>query len=149
MIVYRITLAKYADKLAASGNAARWNSKDVKVIYTSGTRSLACLENVVHRSSRGLDEKFRIQVIQIPDSLKVSICDKDGLMIDWQNYANMPYTQGLGDVWVEQASAAVLKVPSVIIHEEYNYILNPAHADFPRIKYLRNEPFRFDGRLAN
>jgi RES domain-containing protein len=69
-------------------------------------------------------------------------------MDDWQNYANMPYTQGLGDVWVEQGNAAVLKVPSVIIQEEYNYILNPAHADFPQIKYLRNEAFRFDGRLA-
>jgi RES domain-containing protein len=149
MIVYRITLVKYADKLVASGNAARWNSKDIKVIYTSGTRSLACLENVVHRSSRGLDEKFRVQVIEIPDNLKVSICDKESLMDDWQNYAHMPYTQGLGDAWVEEASAAVLKVPSVIIHEEYNYILNPAHGDFSKIKLLRNEPFQFDGRLAN
>ena len=147
MIVYRITLAKYADKLIASGGAARWNSKDVKVIYTSGSRALACLENIVHRTSRGRDANFRVMLIEIPDNLKISICDKDSLMYDWQNFANMPYTQGLGDLWVEEASAAAIKIPSVIIPEEYNYMLNPAHEDFPRIKLLRHEPFQFDGRL--
>jgi len=149
MIVYRITLAKFANKLFASGNAARWNSKDVKVIYTARSRALACLENIVHRTSRGPEENFRTILIEIPDDLKVTVCDRESLMHDWQGFANMPYTQGLGDEWVNDARAAVLRVPSVIISEEYNYILNPAHKDFDKVKYLRNEPFKFDGRLIN
>src|SRR5438876_4625321 len=127
MITYRITLTKYADKLFASGNAARWNSKDVKVIYTAGSRALACLENVVHRNSRGLQESFRTILIEIPDSLKIIVIEKSKLIPEWQNFANMPYTQQLGDKWVKDATSAILQVPSVIIPEEYNYILNPAH----------------------
>ncbi|HMH23417.1 MAG TPA: RES family NAD+ phosphorylase [Puia sp.] len=147
MIVFRITLEKYADRLSASGNAARWNSRDIKVIYTAGSRALACLENVVHRSSRGLQGNFRIIQAEIPDNLKITVITKTSLIPDWQNFANMPYTQASGDKWVKEASSAILRVPSVIIPDEFNYILNPAHPDFSRISYLGNEPFTFDGRL--
>ena len=147
MIVYRITLARYADGLFASGNAARWNSKDVKVIYAAGSRALACLENVVHRTSRGLQEQFRTLLISIPDTLKIADIDRKNLIPDWHDFSNMPYTQALGDEWIKNEASAVLRVPSVIIPEEHNYLLNPAHKDFRKIKYLGNEPFQFDGRI--
>jgi RES domain-containing protein len=147
MIVYKITLAEYADALSVSGNAARWNSKDVKVIYTAGSRSLACLENVVHRSSRGLQGNFRTLVIEIPDSLKIIVVDKSSLIPHWQSFSHMPYTQQRGDKWVKEGLSAVMRVPSVVIAEEYNFILNPAHKDFSKIKLLKVEPFEFDSRL--
>jgi RES domain-containing protein len=146
MIVFRIALAKYANKLIASGNAARWNSKDVKVIYTAESRALACLENVVHRNSRGLQENFKIIIVEIPDNLKITIITSD-LIEDWKSFANIPFTQELGDKWVKDASSAILRVPSVIVPEEHNYILNPAHEDFKKIKYIGNEPFQFDSRI--
>jgi RES domain-containing protein len=147
MIVYRITLEKFANGLVASGNPARWNSKDVKAIYTAGSRSLACLENVVHRSSLGLKEDFRTILIAIPDDLdilKIKISDIDP---HWRKYSQYPYTQKLGDEWIRRASTAVMQVPSAIIPEEYNYIINPLHKDFNRIQYLGNEPFNFDERI--
>lgn len=147
MIVYRITLAKYAKKLQASGSAARWNSNDVRVIYTAGSRSLACLENVVHRSSRGLQGIFRTLVIDIPDSLKIIIIDPNELPAQWQQYSGMPHTQQIGNKWVESQSSAVLRVPSVIIPHEYNFIINPAHKSFSKIKLLASEPFEFDTRI--
>ena len=147
MIVYRITLAIHADKLIASGNPARWNSKDIKVIYTSSSRSLACLENIVHRNSRGLNTQYRTILIEIPANLKTEQISKKELKSGWSEFQNVPHTQGLGDEWVAKGKTAVLRVPSVIIPEEFNYILNPAHKDFARIKYLRNEPFEFDTRL--
>ena len=58
MLVYRITKTMYADRLVASGGAARWNSRGQFVIYTAATRALACLENVVHRSGEGLTAIF-------------------------------------------------------------------------------------------
>lgn len=149
MIVYKITLAKYAHKLLASGHPARWNSKDVRVIYTAGTRALACLENVVHRTSRGLHDNFRTILIEIPDDLKIMVIHRKDLKPDWQNFANIPFTQAIGDKWVKEMNSAILQVPSVIIPEEYNYLLNPLHKDFDRIRYLGNEPFRFDGRIKN
>ncbi|HXS36048.1 MAG TPA: RES family NAD+ phosphorylase [Flavipsychrobacter sp.] len=147
MIVYRITLAKHADKLIASGYAARWNSKDVKIIYTAETRALACLENVVHRNSRGLQENFRIILIEIPRNVHIEIINRDDLPTDWRKFSKMPFTQNIGNEWVKSAKSAVLKIPSVIIPEEHNYLINPAHSDFKHIKHLAQEQFEFDPRL--
>jgi RES domain-containing protein len=147
MIVFRITLEKYATGLYASGNPARWNSKDVKVIYTAGSRALACLENVVHRGSFGLRENFRTILVEIPDDVNMEEISLSSLVPDWRKYSNYPFTQQLGDAWVKRSLAAVLKIPSAIIPEEYNYLLNPLQADFRRIKYVRNEPFDFDERI--
>ncbi|WP_295793314.1 RES family NAD+ phosphorylase [Mucilaginibacter sp.] len=110
MLVYRIILAKYADKLIASGRAARWNPNDVEMIYTASSRSLACLENVVHRSGKGL-------------------------------------TQRIGEKWISENNTAVLQVPSSIVSEEVNYLLNPKHKDFGEIKIFNRQPFVFDSRI--
>jgi RES domain-containing protein len=147
MIVYRITLAIHADKLVASGNPARWNSKDVKVIYTSSSRSLACLENIVHRNSRGLNAQYRTILIDIPNNLIIEQISRKSLLPGWHEFQNISATQKIGDEWVAKNKSAILQVPSVIIPEEFNYVLNPAHKDFAKIKYLRNEAFDFDGRL--
>jgi len=147
MIVYRIALAKYAGGLVASGNPGRWNSKDVKIIYTAGSRSLACLENVVHRSSLGLRDNFRIMLIDIPNDLPLQEIPIGSLDPGWRRYDRYPYTQETGDRWVKGESSAVLKVPSAIIPEEFNYLLNPLHGDFARITYMGNQPFDFDERI--
>jgi RES domain-containing protein len=147
MIVYRITLTEFAESLFPSGNPARWNSKDVKIIYTAGTRALACLENVVHRSSLGPRENFRTILVEIPDDLKMGEIAASSLHPGWREYTQYPYTQKMGDQWISDHLTAVLKAPSAIIPEESNYLINPLHKDFSRIKYLGNEPFDFDERI--
>ncbi len=149
MIVFKITLIKYADKLNASGNPARWNSKDVKVIYTAGSRALACLENIVHRTSRGLQDNFKTLLIDIPDNIKIGVISRENMISNWQAYQNMPYTQKLGDEWIKNKSSAVLKVPSVIIPEEHNYLINPEHKDFKQIRLVSAESFEFDIRIKD
>ena len=69
MIVYRISTLT---KPIASGKPARWNSKGNYVIYTSSSRSLTCLENVVHRSGEGLNNLFNVIVIEIPGKIKIT-----------------------------------------------------------------------------
>ena len=147
MEVYRITLKKFSQTLQASGSAARWNSRGVEMIYTSSARALACLENVVHRSSLGLQKDFRNLIIEIPDTLKIKSVKK--LKRGWHRFENYPYTQAIGDSWIESVESAILRVPSVIIPEEFNFLLNPNHGDFKNIKLLRMEPFTFDGRIKN
>ena len=147
MFVYRITLAKYASSLHASGNPARWNAKDVKMIYTASSRALACLENVVHRSGIGLKKAFRTMVIEIPNGLPITRIDKSSLLPDWHEFINYPYTQNLGTVWLKNMETAVLQVPSAIIPEEHNYLLNPLHPDFAKIKLVSSEAFSFDPRI--
>lgn len=149
MIVYRITLAKWAGTLTASGRAARWNSHGNFLVYTAGTRSLACLENVVHRVSIGPDEQFKVTLIKIPDSLTIDDIRIGDLPSDWKEYTSYSACQELGDQWIKNATNAVLRVPSAIINEEYNYLLNPLHADFSKIKVDSLESFSFDDRLIN
>ena len=96
-MVYRITVAKYAGRLAASGSPARWNSRDVNVIYTAATRALACLENIVHRNSIGVDAIFRTMLINIPDHLHIETINKADLPTAWRRYENMTTTQQIGD----------------------------------------------------
>ncbi|MDP3469164.1 MAG: RES family NAD+ phosphorylase [Daejeonella sp.] len=147
MLVYRITLAKYAQGLLASGRAARWNSNDWEMIYTSSSQSLACLENVVHRSQIGLSDQFRLLTIEIPERIAIVSLDLTQLPGQWYIFENMNITQHLGDQWLKQADNAVLRVPSSIIQSEFNYLLNPSHADFRLIKLLNVEPFKFDERI--
>lgn len=149
MVVYRITIQKYAAGLFASGNPARWNSKDIKMIYTASSRALACLENVVHRTSKGLNDNFKTILVDIPNDLILAEIKISDLNTEWKSFANMPHTQKIGTQWIKDGSSAVLKVPSAIIPEEYNYLINPLHKDFSKVKYIGTEPFVFDERLKS
>ena len=69
------------------------------------------------------------------------------LNANWHKVINYPITQLLGDTWLRKMETAVLKVPSAIIDMEYNYLLNPAHPDFEKIKISSVSKFTFDPRL--
>lgn len=149
MEVFRITMAKYANKLTASGRAARWNPNDIEMIYTAGSRSLACLENVVHRNQIGLNQAFQVLTITIPDDVQMINVDLKKLPKDWFKYENIPFSQDLGLRWLQEMKSVVLKVPSSIIMAEYNYLINPNHPDFKLIKLANSEPFVFDRRIKS
>lgn len=149
MLVYRIALAHRCKSLSASGYPGRWNSKGKFVIYTAATRALACLENVVHRSGEGLILDFKVMEIEISDTIKVIEIPLDQLPIEWHAFQKMVHSQTLGNRWIESMESAVLKVPSAIIPNEVNYLLNPAHPDFKRIKIVSVTDFIFDPRIKN
>ena len=147
METYRIVLKKWSKKLVASGNAARWNSGGREVIYTAASRALATLENMVHRSGEGSNELYKVMVITIPSVVKhdvVSLADQPDV---WWEVNRYHECRAVGDRWLTLGKSAVLKIPSAIIMHEYNYLLNPAHPDFKKIKLLRTEAFKFDPRI--
>lgn len=133
----------------ASGRAARWNPNETEVIYTASSRSLACLENVVHRSQVGLNQLFSILTIEVPDNLKKGVIKLSDLPTDWREFAQMPLTQNIGENWLTKSETAILQVPSSIIEEEVNYLINPQHIDFKKIKLLRTDRFVFDMRIKS
>lgn len=147
MFVYRIALSIYADKLKASGRAARWNPNKTEVIYTASNRSLACLENVVHRGQLGLSQIFSIMTIEIDDQIEKQKIDLKDLPKDWKEFYQMPFTQSLGEKWLRENKTAVMEVPSSIIEEEINYLINPLHSDFKFIELIKTDPFAFDQRI--
>ena len=149
MLVFRITLTNYANSLLASGRSARWNSNEIKVIYTANSRALACLENVVHRSKLGLSTNFCIMEIDIPNSIPTKEVYLKDLPQNWDQFEQMHLMQKIGDLWVKECKTAILKVPSSIIHDECNYLLNPNHLDYNKIKLVATKPFLFDDRIKN
>ncbi len=147
MIVFRITTEKWSKSLSASGYAARWSTRGNFVVYTAESRSLACLENLVHRSGEGENALYKVMVINIPDTLTVEIIDVSTLKKNWHIFDNYAYCQAIGNKWLNEMSTPILKVPSVIIKKEHNYLINPHHPDFTKIKLISTEDFDFDQRF--
>lgn len=151
MEVYRITLTAYAGSLKASGRPARWNGKGTFMVYTAGSVALACLENLAHRSGVAMvNDAFAITIFHIPEKIRMTVYTEKELHAlsgTWYGHTQYALTQELGDQWLQQNDAAVLKVPSAIIHTEFNYLINPRHPDSNKIKIDRVVPFAFDERI--
>jgi RES domain-containing protein len=149
--VYRISQTKYAYDRKGSGIDGRWNSVGQYVIYTGGSLALSCLEKVAHSVGTSLyTGNFSVVIIDIPENLAIKeVTIKQLVKLDenWYKVVNYPYTQQLGDTWLQKAETAILKVPSAIIDMEYNYLLNPAHPDYDKIKITNVSKFTFDPRL--
>lgn len=147
MIVYGITTEQWSKSLQASGSPARWNAKGQFVIYTAGSRSLACLENLVHRSGEWQGKMYKVMLIKFPDKIKIDTIDETSLKNNWQQFNNFSYCQSMANKWLTESTAVILRVPSVIIKKEYNYLINPQHRDFKLIKLIGVEGFNFDERF--
>lgn len=149
MELYRITLSKFAEELYAAGYPGRWNSKGVPVIYCSWSRSLACLENLVHRSNMVLSNIFSVMLIEIDNSIGFSTLQSTELDNDWflTNPESYRACQKIGDSWVKDNETCVLKVPSAVIQQEHNFIINPNHEDFQSVRLISVEDFSFDNRM--
>ncbi len=151
MQVFRICLEKYAHDLIASGKPNRWNVSGNFVIYTSSTRALACLENVVHRISEGLNNLFRVMEIQIDDEIGITKIPFDSLPENWYKKASYPLCQKIGSDWYREGKTPVLEVPSSIIPKEKVYIINTRHTDFlnKKIRLMSTEEFVFSPRIKS
>ena len=147
MEIYRICLTKYAGELVASGNPGRWNLRGQFVIYAAGSRALACLENVVHRSGEGLNSLFSVMRIEVPADVAVEELPLAQLPPGWQPTSAYARCQPLGADWYRRQATAVLRVPSSIIAHEHNYVLNTRHPDFARVCLIGREDFAFDPRI--
>lgn len=147
--VFNIRKAKFANALMGSGIANRWNKNDEYVIYTSSSRALSTLELVVHRASIQTDMSYKMMHIEllISEHDIITIETKD-LPDHWRSIQSYPILQNIGSSWYQTYSSLVLKVPSVIIPEEYNYILNTKHPLFSeKVKIHKVEDFVWDKRL--
>lgn len=151
MIVFRICQTKHANSLTSPGFEARWNTEGVEMLYTGGSLALSCLENLVHKTGASIwSGDFSQMEILIPDILsveevKLKLLDEKDL--NWFKPTNFLVTQEIGDRWIAFASSPVLKVPSAIIPQEYNYLINCNHPQFAQITIKKVVKFRLDERL--
>ncbi len=147
MELFRITKAQFADQLFASGIAGRWNRSGEEVIYAAGSRSLACLENLVHRNGRGTTQTFVTMVLYVPDNLPLRQINAADLLSNWNQSAFCSTCQDLGSTWFQKEKHLILKVPSAVIPDEYNFVINTLHPDFKEVQLVHRLPFSFDLRL--
>ena len=153
MLVYRLTKKKYKNDLSGIGASYgvnnRWNTRGIRLLYTSSSRALACSEVAVHIPLGLLpsDGEFYMMCIEVPDNLRVLEPNLDSLPSSWNSRPVRPESQEFGDTFVQTSSYPVLKVPSIVVEGDYNYLLNPKHPDFESIKLIKTEPFPFDPRL--
>ena len=111
----------------------RWNSEGAGVVYTAGSLSLALLEIIVHLEFKEALRLYKAIPVEIPEGL-LQMIDPAKLLDGWNASPPQSSTQFIGNYWVEGLASAVLQVPSAIVPNEFNYLLNPAHSEFGRIK---------------
>lgn len=155
MIVFRIEREKYLTKTlkgigASMSEGYRWNSLNTKMVYTSESRALATLEISVHLDlSEDLPvDRFYVE-IEIPDGITIQEVNLEDLPEDWNSKPPILTTQVIGDDFIYYNESAVLKVPSSIVPQEFNYLINPNHDDASKIKVLNTTKMIFDSRLKN
>jgi len=149
MLVYRITHINYRKLLFAPGFKGRWNSAGNKVIYCAESIPLAFLENMVRRQGVGFNNDFQIMIIEIPDDLQIILIAANDLKEGWRNFEDYSLCQPLGDKWYNEGKAPLLKVPSAVLPECFNYVINTEHADYKKIKLIDTTDLIPDKRIED
>ena len=124
----------------------RWNSPGVRVVYVSESQSTAALEVFIHNEPFSPTEKYKAFYLEWPDSL-TEILPKEDLPRTWRNTPAPRETRRIGDDWLRERRSVALAVPSVLSPASRNFLLNPEHRDFRRVKIARPVDFDFDPRL--
>jgi len=134
------------DGLGGLHRDGRWHNKGHRVVYLASSEALAVLEVLVHLTAFD----------QLPEYVCVKAHISDDLILDLEQVAPLPddwrssdpvQTRNVGSRWLMERRSVVLRVPSVVIPREANFMLNPGHPDFERILVVTPMPFEFDVRL--
>ena len=149
MRIWRICKQQYAafNGIGAERYGGRWNSPGRRVVYCASSLSLASLETFVHTEPGLLPQDLVSVVAQLDDDVSRQVITIPTLPENWRNYPAPEHLQQIGNQWLIANNSAVLVVPSSVIPVENNYLLNPLHPDFPRIRIIDTTPFAFDPRM--
>lgn len=151
MEVYRITQEAYADDLSGNGSrlfGGRWNSEGYYALYTSANRSLALLETLAHLPSKLFRYKtYMLVTVFIPENISIQVLREKDLPANWDALDIQHVTQKIGDKFLQEQKAALLQAPSVLMPEEYNYVINPLHSSMKGVKVIHKRKIEFNDRL--
>ncbi len=147
---WRIFRTKYSSA-SLSGDGARrdggrWNRTGVPVVYLADSLPLAVLEILVRLQHVGLLSGFSQARVDIPDRA-VETIDRKDLPQNWRTSPRPEALVAIGERWVREARTAVLAVPSALLPSDKNFVMNPAHRDFGRVRVGPIEPLDLDPRL--
>lgn len=149
MRIFRIVTLPHVST-AFSGDGARlyggrWNPKGWPLVYAAATRSLALLEMLVQ--DQPLRARYAFIPADLPDSFRIPRLSAADLPTGWRTPAAGSQLQQIGHEWLARGASAILAVPSAVLPQEENFLLNPRHAEFRRIRIGAAEELAVDSRL--
>lgn len=150
MIVYRITKKEYLSLDGRGGlfGPGRWHRKGNLVVYTSEHASLAAWEKIVHLANfENLPNELLLVKIEMPDDIEIQTVPNMILIEGWDSFPYINETINYGTSFLRKNEHLALKVPSAIVPDEFNVLLNPLHPDIHRCKMISTVPFIFDKRI--
>ena len=147
---WRIVLESEA-ATAFSGEGAwryggRWNSRNIRVIYASEHQSTAAFEVFIHNKPFSPNEKYKAFRLEWPDRL-AEFFPARKLPANWRISPPPAETMEIGDRWIQERRSAMLALPSALSPDDTNFLLNPEHPDFKRIRIAPPIDYQFDPRL--
>jgi len=149
---WRIVKAKHKncafDGEGAQTAGGRWNKIGIPMIYTADSLALAALETIVHLPKQALLKKIFFRIPVNFDTSFVIPLNLADLPEDWDSFPPPQSTQNIGSQWAMKKKSVVLRVPSTIIKEEFNYLINPTHPDFQELSIGTPAKFAFDIRIT-
>ena len=152
LTAYRLTKAKYADTAfdgeGARVNGGRWNPVGTSVVYLSDSLPLAALETLVHLERAVVLDAYVYFEVSFETEGVLDLAPED-LPEDWQANPEPASTVAIGEAWLLRQASLLLRVPSVVIPKNYNYLLNPGHPERDELEVQGPFPFSFDARLTS
>lgn len=133
----------------AESTGGRWNRKGRAVVYTSSSIALACLETIMHLKQGGLPLNRYLVKISVPLAIWTSRNELTpaAAPVGWDAEPAGKVSLDFGDGWIDGGASALLLVPSMIVPEEYNVLINPAHADAKGITTQKVRKWLYDPRI--
>ncbi len=152
MIVYRLCKGQYKTDLSGKGAelySGRWNSKGTAMLYTSQSQALALLEILAHVGKESMPEGYFMIAIYLPDDASMLAVALADLPKDWKAVPFANSTQRLGDQFIRDGHSLVLKVPSVFVPGDCNYLVSPKHEQMQGVTVISQDPFKLDPRFTS
>jgi RES domain-containing protein len=147
MDLWRISSHASLDGLGGLLTSARWHSRGRRIVYLAATPAGALIEVLVHLelSPARMPTPWRLMKVRVGDGTSSERITPEDLAPDWRD--SLQTSAAVGDQWLEGKRSALLEVPSAIVPETSNWLLNPEHPDSGRVALIEHEAFRLDSRL--
>jgi RES domain-containing protein len=147
VFLWRISNHSTLDGRGGLHASARWHSQGHAIVYLASSPAGALVEILVHLEldPQRLPLRYKMLKADAPDDTRPGRINASSLPDNWRD--DLTLTRNLGDEWLSAGSSALLEVPSAILPETFNLLLNPRHPDAQRVSVLWHQPFPYDRRF--
>lgn len=151
MLLYRIGATKYANDINGEGaklNGGRWNHTGIPCIYAGESRGIVLLEYSAHVSIHEIRRALSFTTFSVPDD-SISVINIADLPGNWKAFPHPKETRDIGSKLLSEKISLVVKIPSVIIEEEYICLINPNHPRANEVKVVAVKDYPYDLRIKS